>query len=230
MKAEYLFFNIVVFSGPFFLALLKPFRFKHWSEALFSIIIVMIPYVVWDAIVTGMHWVFNTNYVLGIYLVRLPVEEWFFFITVPFACLFTWEMIIRRIDRNISSVFKYIRYTLYAFPLLGVIIFNLGLQYTGLVFIFLGLAGLLDRMIKTDLLLQKRFYLYLFFIVAFTLVFNGYLTWRPVVLYDANYQLGLRVFTIPIEDFGYGISLLYLNTMIYERLKHKKLQPALNTI
>ena len=151
MKAEYLLFNIVIFIGPFFLGLLKPFLFKHWSEALFSILIIMIPYIIWDAIVTGMHWMFNSNYILGIYIAKLPLEEWLFFVTVPFACLFTWEMIIRRIEMNIVSALKYIRYTLYAFPLLGVIIFNLGLEYTGLVLIFLGLAGLLDRIINTNL-------------------------------------------------------------------------------
>lgn len=219
MNAEYLLFNIMVFIGPFFLALLKPFRFMHWSEASVSIIIVMIPYIIWDALVTGYHWMFNTNYVLGIYLAKLPIEEWLFFITVPFACLFTWEMIIRRVDLKELPLLRNLRYAVYIFPVVGVVLFIQGRQYTGLVLIFLSLAVFLDTYMRTDLILQTRFYFYLLLIIVFTLIFNGYLTWRPVVLYGQAYQLDFRVFTIPIEDFGYGISLIYLNTIIYEKLK-----------
>jgi lycopene cyclase domain-containing protein len=219
MKTEYLIFNILVFTGPFFLGLLKPFRFKYWAEASLSIFLVMIPYIVWDAIVTGYHWMFNESYVLGIYLAKLPIEEWLFFITVPFACLFTWEMIIRRVDLKTLSFLRKLRNVVYILPLVGALLFLQGRQYTGLVFIFLSLAVFLDIYLKTDLLLQTRFYRYLLLIIIFTLVFNGYLTWRPVVLYGQIYQLDFRVFTIPIEDFGYGISLMYLNTIIFEKLK-----------
>jgi hypothetical protein len=40
-----------------------------------------------------------------------------------------------------------------------------------------------------------------------------------VVLYGEAYQLGWRVGTIPIEDFGYGISLIFLVTVFYEKFK-----------
>jgi len=226
MKAEYFLFNIVVFIGPFILGLLKPFRFKYWTEAFVSIIIVMIPYIVWDAIVTGMHWVFNTDYILGIYFAKLPLEEWLFFITIPFACLFTWEMIVRRVDWRYIQFIKNIRYVLYIFPVVGILLFIRGHEYTGLVMIFLSLALFVDGLMKTNLILQNRFYLYLFFIILFTLIFNGYLTWRPVVLYGESFQLDFRVFTIPIEDFGYGLSLLYLNTILFEKLKARKIKAS----
>jgi lycopene cyclase domain-containing protein len=54
------------------------------------------------------------------------------------------------------------------------------------------------------------------------LVFNGYLTWRPVVLYGEAYQLGLRIYTIPIEDFGYGYALILLCRILYEFLKRRQ--------
>jgi lycopene cyclase domain-containing protein len=102
-------------------------------------------------------------------------------------------------------------------------LYAIGKQYTGLVFIFLAIAILLDYILKTDLVFQKRFYFYLAVIIGFTLIFNGYLTWRPVVLYGESYQLGFRIFTIPIEDFGYGIALLFMCTSIYEKFKMKKI-------
>ncbi len=63
---------------------------------LIAIVIPAIPFLLWDALVTGAHWHFNPLYVSGIKIINLPIEEILFFITVPFACLFTWEMIIRR--------------------------------------------------------------------------------------------------------------------------------------
>jgi hypothetical protein len=38
-----------------------------------------------------------------------------------------------------------------------------------------------------------------------------------VVLYDAAYQLDLRIFTIPVEDFFYGSSLILGCTTVYEK-------------
>jgi len=91
-----------------------------------------------------------------------------------------------------------------------------------LVFIFITIAVFIDQVLRTDLIAQKRFYLYLAIIIGFTIIFNGFLTWRPVVLYGEEFQMGFRVITIPIEDFGYGISLLFLNTSIFEKLNHLK--------
>ncbi len=50
------------------------------------------------------------------------------------------------------------------------------------------------------------------------LVCNGYLTARPVVIYDSAYQLGFRILTIPIEDFIYGSAHILLVLIVYEKL------------
>jgi lycopene cyclase domain-containing protein len=71
-------------------------------------------------------------------------------------------------------------------------------------------------------MLQRRFYLYLLLVLMFTLIFNGYLTWRPVVTYSVQYQLDFRIFTIPIEDFVYGTALIFMNTSIYQKIINKK--------
>ncbi len=220
MQFEYLIFNIIVFSGPFVFGLLKPFYFVHrWMYTLISIIVVGIPFIIWDAIVTGTHWMFNDQYIIGLKYFNLPVEEWLFFVTVPFACMYTWEMISQRSTDKQIDIMKPIRKWLYVLPVPGMLLFISGLEYTGLVFIFLAIAILVDALLGTDLILQKRFLIYVAMIFGFTLLFNGFLTWRPVVLYGESYQIGLRIFTIPIEDFGYGLSLLYLNTSIFEKLK-----------
>jgi len=224
---EYLIFNILVIAGPLIFGLFRPFYFvDKWLPALVSAAVVGFPYIIWDALVTGQHWTFNADYITGVYISGLPVEEWLFFFTVPFACLFTWEMIsLYTTEKRLGSI-AVIRPFLYILPLLGILLFARGLEYTGLVFIVTGIAILADRILKTDLLLSRRFYLYIGLVILFTVVFNGFLTARPVVLYGESYQLGLRIITIPIEDFGYGISLIFLNTSVFIKLKQSRFVQA----
>ena len=225
MHLEYLIFNIIVISGPLLFGSFRPFYFlDRLRDALISAGIIAIPYIIWDALVTGTHWMFNSQYTLDFRIAHLPIEEWMFFITVPVACLFTWEMILRR-SKNASTAFgKKLRSLIIILPVISIWFFLSGKEYTGLVFIFITLGIFLDMYFKTNLVLKKQFYVYMVLIIFFTLIFNGYLTWRPVVLYGESYQMGFRIFTIPIEDFGYGISFLFLVTIVYEKIKNASLK------
>ncbi|NNG27640.1 MAG: lycopene cyclase domain-containing protein [Ignavibacteriaceae bacterium] len=223
MKSEYLIFNIIVLSGPLIFGAMRSFYFLDRIK--FTILPILIPavlFLIWDSIVTKSHWQFNPEYVLGITIFNLPIEEILFFITVPFACLFTWEMIIRRTDEKEYKWINKARPYFYVFIPVGILFFISGKHYTGLATAFLGFAILIDKLLKTNLIVQRRFYFYLILVVLFTLIFNGYLTWRPVVTYGVEYQLDFRIFTIPIEDFIYGTALIFMNTSIYQKIINKK--------
>jgi lycopene cyclase domain-containing protein len=60
----------------------------------------------------------------------------------------------------------------------------------------------------------------LFFIIltVLTLFFNGILTSLPIVIYDNSYNLGLRIFSIPLEDFIYGYLLISWSIWRYEKI------------
>ena len=220
MKFEYLLFNLVIIAGPVLSQFNRQIRHvSRWRLKLLVNGIVMVPYIVWDALVTGSHWWFNKTYTLDFRLLGLPIGEWLFFITVPFGCLLVWETLPdAKISAQLRSL-RHVRTVLYTVLPIGVWIFSTGKQYTGLVLCCFGIVGLMDTLLGTDLLLQSKTYVYLAIVSGLILVFNGYLTARPVVQYGEVYQSGYRILTIPIEDFGYGFTLVLFNAMLYEKLK-----------
>ena len=139
--------------------------------------------------------------------------------TVPFACLFTWEVLKGYFANPTLPRLARVGRLLHLLIPAGVILFVLGKEYTGLALLALGLVAVLDRLLHTNIFRQKLTYPFLAISTAFMLIFNGYLTARPVVLYGESYQLGLRIFTIPVEDFVYGYALLLLCLVVFERLK-----------
>jgi lycopene cyclase domain-containing protein len=83
VKYEYIFLNLIILTGPLVMSFEKQIRFvSKWRHAFPAILIVAIPYLIWDASVTGRHWWFNERYTLDFRLAGLPLEEWLFFFTV----------------------------------------------------------------------------------------------------------------------------------------------------
>jgi len=227
VKYEYLIFNIIVLSGPLFFGSLKQFYFlDKLKYALLSIIIPAIPFIIWDAAVTDRHWFFASEYTLDFRIFGLPFEEILFFITVPYASLFTWQMVkiyftgvtvdSHSLKSN-SSLFVFLFFLILSiFAIIG------GKEYTSLSAFFFALSVLFDSYFGAKILMTKRFLVYFLFVSFFTLIFNGYLTWRPIVTYDEIYQIGFRIFTIPIEDFFFGYALMIFSTSIFEKLSVPK--------
>ena len=64
--------------------------YKHWKSFFVAILISSTIFIVWDIIFTinGV-WGFNKEYLLGTDIANLPIEEWLFFLCIPYACIFT---------------------------------------------------------------------------------------------------------------------------------------------
>ena len=99
--------------------------------------------------------------------------------------------------------------------------------YTSLTFIFTGVFILLLY------LFRKYFKSFdaISFLVSYAiclipfLIVNGFLTAIPVVVYNNAENLGIRIYTIPFEDAFYGMLLLLMNIVIYEKLKTQNSKP-----
>ena len=93
-------------------------------------------------------------------------------------------------------------------------------MYTLLSIVAATLAIATDVVLKTKLLQQSRYYLFLGIIFVFKLLVNGYLT-AHIVIYNAQHILGWRILSIPLEDFIYGFALITFCISIWEWHKEK---------
>ncbi len=215
----YLTLNICTILVPFIASFYPKAPFiGTWKRIVPALTLPLAIFIVWDVIFTRWGvWGFNPVYLSGIYLVNLPLEEWLFFITVPYACLFTYFAIkhLKPTTWNGSKIAM----------ILGVVLIILGSiffrqDYTVTTFIGLGVL-LLFLGIKRKPYLGQFFVSYLVILIPFFII-NGILTgsWieGQVVWYNDEENFGIRLGTIPVEDAFYGMLLLLMNTVIWEEL------------
>ena len=68
--------------------------YKNWKALALAITIMMAIFITWDVIFTNLSiWSFNDRYILGYRFLNLPVEEWMFFICIPYSCVFIHEVL-----------------------------------------------------------------------------------------------------------------------------------------
>jgi len=229
----YLFLNLASISIPFLYSFEKRMRFiKYWKQVFFSISIVAFIFIIWDILFTSQGiWGFNEDYLVGFNILNLPVEEWLFFICIPYASIFTHYAVCHFLPNLMLSswVTKGITLVL-IIVLVLVVILNSDKAYTFYNFSLL-LLILLYSYITGNGGLRTFYISFLVILIPFFIV-NGILTGTfiedPVVWYNNNENLGIRLGTIPIEDIGYAFSLIYLNIILIEKFKKRELQKINN--
>ncbi|PWJ38461.1 lycopene cyclase domain-containing protein [Sediminitomix flava] len=215
-----IFFPILLSFGPYY------FFYKNWKQAFWAILIPAIFFIVWDEAFTQMGvWGFNPRYLTGIYAGHLPLEEILFFIIIPYACVFTYgcytywvpKDYFRKIQKHISNLL-----------IIGLVISTFlfwGKWYTNVTFILLSITIFYLEHIRKVTFLSKFYPVYIL-ILPFFLLSNGVLTGsfldEPIVWYNPMEIIGVRIFTIPMEDSFYGMLLLMLNIFIFDLLVKRK--------
>ncbi|MCK9431662.1 MAG: lycopene cyclase domain-containing protein [Candidatus Omnitrophica bacterium] len=94
-------------------------------------------------------------------------------------------------------------------------------EYTVIAFFSVVFVVLADRLSGVNILRRKLFYFFLAVIFGFKLAVNGYLTGAGIVRYCPEYFLGLRLGSIPFEDFLFGFSMVALTVISWEFWKKK---------
>jgi len=152
----------------------------------------------------------------------MPLEEWLFFIVVPYCCIFIYEVLKFYLKKQeypipfmalslfliagfalVSFLFRHQTYTVVTFLLSA-----LYLGYT----VFRG---------KFKQHITKFYFAYFVSLIPFMIV-NGILTSLPVVEYNPAHILNIRILDIPIEDFSYLFLMLLMSITIYEFIKERR--------
>ena len=197
--------------------------YRQWRALFPAIAITGAFFIVWDVLFTSWGvWGFNPRYLSGINIGNLPLEEWLFFITIPYACIFVYEVMNYFVKRDVlGKIARPLAIALGVALLVGGAL-AWGKWYTSTTALLAGAALLLVAFSGQSKWLGRFFIGYAVSLVPFLLV-NGLLTGsfldEPVVWYNDAENLGIRLFTIPVEDTVYMLLLLLMNTAIYERLK-----------
>src|SRR5690606_32114134 len=89
----YLLLNLLTLAGPFVRSFEPRVAFRtRWGALLPTIGVVGLLFVAWDVVFTHLGvWGFHGRYLVGWWVLGLPIEEWLFFFTVPYACVFLYD-------------------------------------------------------------------------------------------------------------------------------------------
>ncbi len=225
MKWYYLALDLFSISFP----LIRSFepKIKYYSKLKFllpALLFANLIYIPWDIwfTKTGV-WGFNQDYLLGYSLFSLPLEEWLFFIVIPYACFFIYEVSLYFFKLK-PFVTAPVYHALLALVLLVLGFRNMDQTYTTMVFWGCALTLILANMLIKEARWSYFWLMYGLSLIPFLIV-NGALTGAftpsPVVWYNNSENLGIRLVTIPIEDTIYLLFYLLLIFIVYENLSQK---------
>lgn len=222
-ETKYLYLILLLFTLSYPLAQSFESRIKFytkWKKLAPAIIVMMLLFIPWDIWYTKSGvWQFNEQYFLGLKIWHLPLEEWLFFIFIPFACVFIYE-VLNYFFPNQKPLKNEIAISyILALILFSIAFINFDKQYTFHCFLLCG-GGILLSAIFKPIWLSKFLRMYLVSLIPFLLI-NGFLTGsftqEPVVIYNPDEILGIRILNIPIEDSIYNMLMLLIVVFFYER-------------
>jgi len=221
MKWMYLLLDLGTFLGPFLLSFDQKVKYRNsWVSSITASFVIAVPFLIWDSIFTeNGFWGFTPDYISGIYIYNLPLEEVLFFILIPFACTFIYE--VCKYFFNGWDMDRFDKVFFFFIPLYALFLIlrdDYG-YYTVSVVIS-------SSIVLTWLRFNSsyRFALLAFLISTIPfLIVNGALTGgfteQPVVWYNEDQKISQRIFSIPMEDILYSFTLIVSNIIVFEKLK-----------
>lgn len=190
---------------------------RHFVPFFKAAFLVAVPYILWDAYFTNLGvWWFNNRYLTGMRLLGLPIEEWLFFLCIPFACTYSYFLLNKYFKLNFNDKW-FTPVAIIICVLLGYL--SYGRIYTFSVFCVAGLTLIYLKFMAKVNWLGEFFIAYSILLLPFFIV-NGILTGtgleEAIVNYNSSAYFGVRIFTVPVEDAVYGFTLIIWNIYFYK--------------
>ncbi|WP_445430884.1 lycopene cyclase domain-containing protein [Chryseobacterium indoltheticum] len=197
---------------------------RHFAAFFKASFIVALVFIIWDIWFTkrGVWW-FNDMYLLGIRIYNLPIEEILFFFCIPFSCIFTYFCLDKFFKLDWKPLPERVFVIISIVSALGIAVCFHDKIYTFITFLTTAISMFILYFVLKSRWIGKASFIYFILIPGFLGV-NGILTGTglesPIVNYNPENFLGIRMLTIPIEDTVYGYEMILWN--IYLFLKFKK--------
>lgn len=237
-KGLYLAVDLAVLALPLILSFDKNVQFyKHWKNFFKTNLKVGAFFIIWDVVFAEAGiWSFNEDYLLGPSLLGLPIEEWLFFICIPYASVFTYFALRHYVKRN---PLKNADSTLNVSAILiclGLIIAFYSRYYIALTCLYT-LFWLVWALRRTKAFVADLWLAFFVLLIPF-IISNGVLTglsfWEypmlhndagsvldQIVWYHPGHNTGWRIFSMPVDDLVYGFLLIAMHIAGIERLIEK---------
>lgn len=227
-KCLYLCLNLFSFAAPFLLSFVypKPAFVKKWKYVLPAIAATAIVFVAWSALYTNLGiWGFSERYTLGKSYFGVPLEEILFFVCIPYASLFVYFALNQLIEKDHLFPHQELISSVVIVLLLIFGGYYMHHLYTGVVFLVTAMT-LTFIWLKLRVRFLGRFYLaFAVLLIPFLLadsILTGSFLDEPVVWYNSDENLGLRIGTIPIEDVVFAMLLFLVPVTIWEKLEEAR--------
>ena len=192
---------------------------SSWPAVFAAAGIVGAVYIGWDILKTAADvWGFVERYAGSFRFLGLPPAEILFFLVVPFSCIFIYEVVRAYFKERSVRIPRWIWFVIAAVLALLAVIFR-SRVYTLTVLLSVAVFFALTAAVRPGLLGSRHFWLALLLSYVPFLIFNGLLTAIPIVVYNDLENWGIRVYTIPLEDFFYSFSLLGFNFLVFRLLQ-----------
>lgn len=208
---SYLLINLLSIAGPIALSFDKKVRYyTYWPKLIPGMFTTAMVFIIWDILFTQWGvWSFNSDYLTGLKIVNLPIEECLFFFTIPFSCMFLYVIFRTRFgEANSQDSNRTFIFISLIFIVIGLI--SAPKLYTSVTSFAAALVTLVHYRIFKHRWLKIFAITYLIHLIPFFAV-NGILTAIPIVLYNDLENSGIRLYSIPIEDSMYSYVLLLMN-------------------
>ncbi|TAE46523.1 MAG: lycopene cyclase domain-containing protein, partial [Bacteroidetes bacterium] len=180
----YLALDLGSILGPLLLSFDKKVAFyKRWPALFPAMLMTGVIFLVWDELFTRAGvWGFAPEYVTGVYIGSLPIEEVLFFLFVPYACMFVYECLNVYIKPDFWG--KYARAIMVGLALLLIVVaaLYLGHLYTSITFAGTAILLLVNAFFLRPSWWGRFFLAWMVCLIPFFIV-NGVLTSLPVVWY-----------------------------------------------
>lgn len=220
----YLAVELCVLAIPLALSFDKKVAYyRSWNIIIPSLVITGIFFILIDIYFTSEGvWGFNPDHHSGILFFNLPLEEFLFFIIIPYSSIFIHYVFISYFPQSVLKLnnTRFISLIIITALIIAAFVFS-DRQYT--LFYALLTATMIIVSLVMNIEILSRYYITFLIIMIPFIIINGILTGsfgaKEVFWYNETEISGIRLLSIPVEDALFSFNLILMNLIAAQRLK-----------